>query len=481
MMSDVLITNALIMTMDPARQVLQNSFLAVEGDKITDIGSMKKLAKSDADKIIDAKGKLVMPGLINVHSHGAAILLRGGLSQDRSLYDWMLNVLYPGIQTYTFDDFKIGVRLFVDEAIRSGITTIVDNEGADSQENQRVMLDVYKKSGMRTIYGRMFNDLPPPSSLADYYKILEAKSPKVDHVDDYFIEDTQVVLSSIENLIKGYKSEDSLIQVWPSPHGPAWCSKEGLTGSLEIAQRYDTQLTIHLSETSVEFRPFGVSTTEYLDSIKFLNPRLLAAHCVWVNDRDIRLLKQNDVKVAHQPNANMYLAAGFSPIPKILAQGITVGLGSDDGNCNDSVSMFSEMRSAALIHKAHNLDASCITSDEVVEMATIEGAKAIGKENEIGSLEVGKKADIIILDLNAPHLRPMHHLPSVLAYQARGTEVETVIVNGKILMENHKLTWMSEDDENKLLEQAQASSTAIKDRADLELPEKQLIRDSTLH
>jgi len=129
------------------------------------------------------------------------------------------------------------------------------------------MLDVYKKSGMRTIYGRMFNDLSPPSSLADYYKIIEAKSPKVHHVEDYFIEDTRVALSSIENLIKEYNSEDSLLQIWPSPHGPAWCSKEGLTGSLEIAQRCDTGLAIHLAETPSESRPFGVSTTEYLDSI----------------------------------------------------------------------------------------------------------------------------------------------------------------------------------------------------------------------
>jgi len=475
-MLDLLITNALIMTMDPDRRLLQNGFLTVEGDKITDIGFMKKLAKSEAKKIIDAEGKLVMPGFINVHSHGAGILLRGGLSQDRSLYDWMLNVLYPGMQTYTIDDFKIGMHLFADEAIRSGITTIVDNEDG-TEENLRIMLDVLKKSGMRTIYGRMFNDLPPPSSLADYYKILEAKSPKVNHVEDYFIEDTQVVLSSIENLIKEYNSEDSLVQVWPSPHGPAWCSKEGLTGSLEIAQRYDTRLTIHLAETSVEFRPFGVSTTEYLDSIKFLNPRLLAAHCVWVNDRDIRLLKQNDVKVAHQPTSNMYLASGIAPIPKILAQGITVGLGSDDGNCNDSVNILNEIRAASLIHKANMTDASCVTAEQATEMATIEGAKALGMEKSIGSLEIGKKADIIILDLNAPHLRPMHHLPSILAYQAIGTDVEIVIVNGKILMENHKLTWMSEDDESKLLEQAQTSSAAIIDRADLELPDRYLIGD----
>jgi cytosine/adenosine deaminase-related metal-dependent hydrolase len=173
----------------------------------------------------------------------------------------------------------------------------------------------------------------------------------------------------------------------------------------------------------------------------------------------------------------MYLASGFAPIPKILAEGITVGLGSDDPNCNDSVNMLVEMRDAALIHKAKMLDASCITAEQVVEMATLQGAKAIGMGTSIGSLEVGKRPDIIILDLKAPHLRPMHHLPSVLVYQARGTEVETVIVNGKILMEDRKLTWMSDDEETKLLELAQKASVSVKDRAHIELPESNLIRD----
>jgi atrazine chlorohydrolase/5-methylthioadenosine/S-adenosylhomocysteine deaminase/melamine deaminase len=466
--------------MDPTHRVLENGFVGVQGDKIADIGVMTKLVNWDANKVIDAKRKLVMPGLVNVHSHGSAVLLRGGLSQDRSLYDWMINVLYPGVMAYTLDDIRIGVSLFLDEAIRSGITTLVDNEGGSKLENHKVILDVFKRSGSRAIYGRMFNDLRPPASLADYYKIMEAKSPNVHHAEDYLVEDTQHALNGIEDLIKEYNSEDNLIQVWPSPHGPLWCTEQGLLGSLQLARRYDIGLTIHLAETAIELRHFGVSTTEYLDSIKFLDPRLLVAHFVWVNDRDIRLLKRNNVRVAHQPTSNMYLASGFAPIPKILAEGITVGLGSDDANCNDSVSIINEMRAAALIHKANTLDASCVTAEQVTEMATIGGAKAVGMNASIGSLEVGKKADIIILDLKSPHLRPIHHLPSVLVYQARGTEVETVLVNGMILMEDRKLTWMSEDDETELLDQAQAASTAVKDRAHLELPEKHLI-DSILH
>lgn len=474
MVESLLIKNAIVMTMDPAHRVLETGFIRIETDKISAIDSMTKLGKSNSDKVIDAKGKLVMPGLINVHTHADAVLLRGGLSQERSLYDWMLNVLYPAQRCYTIEDTRIGEILFIDEAIRSGITTIVNNEGGQMHEFHETRLDVLEKSGMRVMYGRMFNDLTYPI-FVDHYKILEAKSPNVRHIEDYMVEDTRSALNSVEDLIKKYNTEDNLVHVWPSPHGPAWCSKEGLIESLELARKYDTEISIHLAETDLEFKHFSMSSTEYLDSIKFLDPRLVAAHCVWVNDRDIRLLKQKNVKVAHQPTSNMYLSSGFAPIPKMLAEGITIGLGSDDPNCNDSVSIMNEMRAAALIHKANSLDPTSITAEQVTKMATIEGAKAIGMDKYIGSLEVGKKADIIILDLKAPHLTPIHHLPSVLVYQARGTEIDTVIVNGRILMENRKLTWMSEDDENRLLDQAQEASIAVKERAHLELPGSYLI------
>jgi cytosine/adenosine deaminase-related metal-dependent hydrolase len=471
-MNSILIKNALIMTMDPTRRIIENGFLTIEGNQITDIGSMTKLSASSPEKTIDAKGKLVMPGMINVHSHVADILLRGGLSQDRSLYDWLLNVLYPGMQACTPDDIKVGTKLYLDEAIRSGITTIVDNEDFPDRENHKVMMEVFKRTGNRIVFGRMFNDLPPPPEVANYYKVIESKSPKVHHVENYLVEDTQKAFTEIEYLIKEYHTNDGLIQIWPSPSSPSWCSKEALVGCLDIAQRYDTGIAIHLAETEIEFRPFGMSTTEYLDSIQFLNPRLLAAHCVWLNERDIRLLKHKDVKIAHQPTANMYLADGFSPIPKMLAHGLTIGLGTDDANDNDSVNIIAEMKAAALVHKAKNHDASCMTADQVTEMATTQGAKALQLDKSIGSLEVGKKADIIIIDLMAPHLRPIHHLPSVLTYQAKGNDVETVITNGKVLMENRKLTWMSEEEETDLLDEAQLASDAIKERAQLESPGK---------
>jgi cytosine/adenosine deaminase-related metal-dependent hydrolase len=480
-MAELVITNGIILTMNKSDQVIESGYVVINDSKIADIGPMSRFRKPDSSKVIDAKGKLVMPGFVNVHSHVADILLRGGLSQDRSLYDWLLNVLYPGMGVCTIDNIRVGTRLYLVEAIRSGITTVVDNEDFPSPKNHKVMLEVFRKSGMRTIFGRMFSDSPPPPNLAEFYKTIERKSPNVHHVHDYLIEETRQALSQTENLIKEFNSTDGLIQIWPSPFNPAWCTKEGLLGSLDLANNYNTGITIHLGETEIESKPFGMSSTEYLHSINFLNRRLLAAHCVWLDDKDISLIKKNDVKVAHQPSANMYLASGFAPIPKMLAQGITVGLGSDDANDNDSVNIFSEMRAASLVHKANLHDASCITSDQVIKMATIMGANALGMNSYIGSLEVGKNADVIILDLKAPHLRPIHHIPSVLAYQARGNEVEAVIVNGKILMENRKLTWMDESEEARLLDEAQSASVEVRERANLELPKTMLIEHKIEH
>jgi len=479
-MRDLFIKNAIVLTMNSSYGVIENGYVKVQGSTIVDIGPMSKFKKTSEDdvKVIDAKGKLVMPGLINVHGHVADILLRGGLSQNRSLYDWLLNVLYPGIEACTTEDVRIGTTLYVDEAIRSGITTIVDNEDFPSPKNHKAMIHIFKRVGIRTIFGRMFSDNPPPATLLQHYQAMAAKSPEVKHVEDYLIQDTKHALRETENLIKEFNSHDDLIKVWPSPFNPAWCTKEGLLASLDLANRYNTGITIHLAETPIESKPLGMSSTEYLNSIKFLNPKLLAAHCVWLDDKDIRLMKKNGVKVAHQPSANMYLASGFAPIPKMLLAGITVGLGTDDANDNDSVNIMNEMRAAALTHKANMHDASCITSDQVLEMATIMGARAVGMGSQIGSLEVRKKADIIILNLDAPHLRPIHHIPSVLTYQARGNEIETVIVNGKILMENGKLTWLNENEEATLLDKAQQSSSDVKDRAHLEMPQKMLMHES---
>jgi atrazine chlorohydrolase/5-methylthioadenosine/S-adenosylhomocysteine deaminase/melamine deaminase len=249
------------------------------------------------------------------------------------------------------------------------------------------------------------------------------------------MEDAETALQRIEDLMAKYNSPaDRLIQVWPAPGIPAIVTREGLIGSLELARKFGTMVTIHLAETEATSRWNGTSITEYLDDIGFLHPSLSAAHCVWMNDKDLRLLKRNDVKIVNNVVSNMFLGSGIAPVTKMHDLGLCVGLGTDDVNCNNSANMLSDLKFTALAQKAKYLDAAAMTAEKALEMATIDGAKAIGMEKEIGSLEPGKQADLIILDMDQPHLTPCHHIPSTLVYQARGTEVESVMVNGKWLI-----------------------------------------------
>ncbi len=208
-----------------------------------------------------------------------------------------------------------------------------------------------------------------------------------------------------------------------------------------------------------------VSATQYLSYLGYLGPSLLAGHCVWMNDRDLRLLKKYDVKVSNLAVSNQYLASGIAPIAKMVNQGITVGIGTDDTNCNDSANMLSDMKHVALVQKVNNLDAGAMTAEKVLEMATIDGARAVGMESEIGSIEVGKQADIIVIELQRPYLVPCHHIPSVLVYQANGSEVDTTIVAGRVLMESGRLVEISEVDERNTLAAAQEASVRIAERA----------------
>lgn len=243
-----------------------------------------------------------------------------------------------------------------------------------------------------------------------------------------------------------------------------------LLGSLELARKNDTIVPIHLCESPMDARMFndtggGLSCTDYLNNIGFLDPRVLAAHCVWVNDRDLRLLRANDVKVAHNAGSNMFLASGVAPVPKMVAAGITVGLGLDDANIGSNSSMLREMRHAALLAKVSNLDAGALTAEKVLEMATIEGARAVGLEKDIGSLEAGKKADVILFDTDKPHWHPRHLLPSTIVYQAHSDDVRTVIIDGEIIMRDRILSFMNADEERALYAKAQKASERIVEQA----------------
>ena len=245
-----------------------------------------------------------------------------------------------------------------------------------------------------------------------------------------------------ENLIQAWK-DDPLVSVAVEPHALFTCSPALLTASYELAAQYDVPLIIHVAETQSEVdqvrEKYGKHPVEHLQSLGILGPRLIADHCVHLREEEIRLLGENQVKVIHNPESNMKLASGIAPVPELLANGVTVGLGTDGCASNNNLDLFAEMDTAAKLHKIKTMDTTVMDALTVLRMATIEGAKALGMKDRVGSLERGKKADIIILDTKKPHLTPLYHPVSHLVYAAKGSDVRHSIINGQLVMENRRL------------------------------------------
>jgi cytosine/adenosine deaminase-related metal-dependent hydrolase len=466
---DLLITNAHVVTMDPERRVLKNGALAVDDGRITKVGEAAELADATAAKTIDAGGKVLMPGFVNAHTHSTHNLQRGGPSDDRVLYDWLVNALNPAMKAYRPDDVRLAAELYCLEAIRSGITTFVDNADYGRYDfHAEEAIGVYKRFGLRAIYGRLFFDTVP-DELGPYIDAMVAKEPEIVHDPD-FLEPAARALADTEALIdKHHGACDGRIQVWPAPAIAITTTVEGLLGARDLAKRKGTMLTIHVAQSEHDRLQAGVSSVEYLAALGFLGPWVLANHMVQVDYNDLRILKTLDVKIAHNPVSNMYVADGIAPIAEMNLAGITCGIGTDDCNANQSVSMISDMKFAALAQKVKYLSSAAMTAEKVLEMATIDGARAVGLEDEVGSLEVGKKADVIMVDLNHPQTTPWHNAASALVYQAYGNEVDTVIVDGAVLMEGRRLAALDADAEQDLLERAQAASDGVLERAGMQL------------
>jgi atrazine chlorohydrolase/5-methylthioadenosine/S-adenosylhomocysteine deaminase/melamine deaminase len=465
---DLAITHATIMTVDPERRIIEDGTVVVEGSSIAAIGATSAVRTDGARRVIDASGKVLMPGFVDAHTHAIHNLLRGGLSDDRVLYDWVLNVLYPGVLAYTASDARLAARLFCVEAIRSGITTVVDNADLGRLDHLAdATIDTYDEMGLRAIYARMFLDTTPPE-LIGYLETMEAKEPEVRH-DPNPTEEVSRALASIEALMRRHHGKaDGRIEVWPSPGIAVFCSREALLGAKDLAKRMGTMLTVHVAESRFDALQYGVSSIEYLAAIGFLGPDVLAGHCVQLGPNDIRTLKALDVRVANNVVSNMFLASGIAPVAELITAGVTVGIGTDDCNCNTSVNMLSDMKFAALAQKVRYGNSAAITAEKVVEMATIDGARAVGLESEIGSIEVGKKADLILIDLAYPQNVPCFSIPSVLVYQAYGNEVDTVLVDGQVLMEGRRLARVDAADERTLLTDAQAAAEAVVERAGMQ-------------
>jgi atrazine chlorohydrolase/5-methylthioadenosine/S-adenosylhomocysteine deaminase/melamine deaminase len=382
--------------------------------------------------------------------------------------DWRLNVMAPGQAFYTPDDAAVATKLFAIEAIRSGTTTVVTNERVERPLSE-AMLGALIESGMRSVFVLCFNEMRPTGKLAERAGSLTAAWPRK---FPSHLKDGDAFLSEMAFLLEKYHGErGGRVHVWPGPNIPVYVKGETFRRVSKWASERNLRVSTHVSEDPMESEVGGLPVVQHLAAWGLLSPDLIAAHCIHLGDEDIRLLRDSGTQVVHLPSSNLYLGSGISPVPRMMMAGIPVALGTDNANCNDMANMFWEMRLACLLHKGVNNDPAAMTAQQAIDMATRNGAAALGMDEEIGTIEPGKRADLILFDLERPHLRPMHHVSSGLVYQSQGSEVRWVWVDGDPLMEDGKLTWLNSNEEKQVLEAAQDASAAVAERAELQIPE----------
>jgi atrazine chlorohydrolase/5-methylthioadenosine/S-adenosylhomocysteine deaminase/melamine deaminase len=458
----LLIRNGLVVTVDPGRRVIENGYVAIAEDRILAVGAMADCPPAGSAQVIDASGHAVLPGFVNAHVHTFDILLRGGLAEDRGLYDWLCNIVLPGTQAQSDAEIRTAAQLFCLEAVRSGATTLVDNVEAKFDRWDRyaeTITSVYAECGLRGVYSQMFYDYTPPD-IETLFKAIEARSPDIDH--DLGVYALAGALEKTETIMRRHHgAAEGRISVWPSPGVAVLCSREGLLGAKALAKKYGVRVGLHLGESPADRMQHGMTSIEYLNAIGFLGPDILAAHCVQLSDKDIRILGASGANVVTNPVSNLYLGNGVARVAEMIQAGVKVGLGTDDAIANGGANILADMKTLALVQKGHYRDAAVITAEKVIEMVTIDGAEAIGLGHEIGSLEAGKKADVTILDLRAAHLVPRHSVASVIVYQCRGDEVDTVIVDGRVILRHRRPAWLSPEGEQELMGRAQRASERV--------------------
>ncbi|WP_026581695.1 5'-deoxyadenosine deaminase [Bacillus sp. J33] len=417
-MSSIMIKNAEIVTMNSKEEIFIGD-LFIENDRVAEIGPN---LNHSAGKVIDAAGKTVIPGFIHTHIHLCQTLFRGQ-ADDLELLDWLKQKIWPLEASHDEESIYYSAMLGIGELLQSGTTTVVDMETVHHTE---YAFQAISESGIRALAGKVMMD-------------------KGDEVPVLLREKTSnSIQESVDLLEKWHNHDNGRIQYAFCPRFVVSCTEELLTNVRDLSAGYNVRVHTHASENASEImlveREYGMRNVIYLDSIGLANERLILAHCVWLNEEEKRIIKERGVKVSHCPGSNLKLASGVAEVPSLLDQQAFVSLGADGAPCNNNLDMFNEMRLAAIIQKpAHGPTA--MDARTVFRMATIGGAKAVGMENEIGSLEPGKKADLAILNLNDFHVYPSFGIDTIsrIVYSATRADVETTIVNGKILMENRKL------------------------------------------
>ena len=411
----LIVTGGIVVTVDADRRILSPGAVAIDGTSIVAVDRADQIAaRFRSAEVIDASGRVVLPGLINTHTHAPMVLYRG-LADDLALKEWLQKYIFPAeAKTVSPEFVRAGTRLAALEMIESGTTTY-----ADMYYFEEAIAEETRRAGLRAVLGQTIIQFP----------VADAKTPAEG-------------LSRAEAFIKAWRNDDLIVPA-VAPHAMYTLDEASLKASRALADRYGVPVLIHLAETRDEVdgsrKDHGLSPTAYLESLGFWGPRTVAAHTVWMSDEDIAILARRGIGASHNPESNMKLASGTAPVLKLRAAGVATGLGTDGAASNNDLDMFEAMRQAAFLQKLQSGDPRALGAATALDMATREGARALAMDRLVGSLEPGKRADLIVVGMDAARQVPMYDPVSHLVYVTRGDDVQTTIVNGRVLMRDRRV------------------------------------------
>lgn len=433
--SSFLIEDAIIVTMDPRRRVIEKGSILVEGDRIAEVRRPGDKRGRRAERSISARGMAVIPGLIDTHVHLAQSILRG-CADDLSLVDWLRQRVWPIQGSFTEEDGRMSAELSMLEMVKSGTTAFV---GVDvvSRYGFDGIARAVAKAGMRGALAKTIMDSP-------------GYGRKRSMMPAGLVEEKDACIREAKSMVRRWNGiRGGLVTTWLAPRSLGGCSKGLYEEVAQLAKEQQTRVTMHLAEVREDVKyakeNFGMTPFEFIEEVGLAGPGSLFAHMVWLTEKDIRNVARTRANVAHCPSSNLKLASGVPRVPELLEAGVNVGLGCDGAPCNNTYDMIREMKLAAVVQKGRLLDPLTMPAMTVLEMATLGGARAMGIESEVGSIEVGKKADLVLIDLRKPHLMPFREIVSNIVYSATGSDVDTVVVDGKPLLRGGKALTLNEE------------------------------------
>lgn len=418
-----MITGGILLTMSEKMEILENPVVGIKDGIIAAVktNDNQQDISGCAKETIDAAGCIIMPGLVNTHTHLPMVCFRG-LADDLPLMEWLNGHIWPAEARFANRKMVYdGALLAMAEMILSGTTTFCDAYFFEDKIGQAAL-----QAGMRAIIAQGFIDFPTPDNADMSKRMAVAK-----------------------RFVAEWNNVSPLITTAFFCHAPYTCSPQTLTTVKEAARNAGIPYLIHLLENKDEIetiiKRYGKKPVQHLQQLGVLDKQTIAVHCNWVDREDMSVFADLGVKVSHNPESSMKLAAGVAPVPEMLKKGISVGLGTDGSASNNDLDMFREMDTAAKIHKVTTLNPTVMSAETMLKMATVGGARVLGLEGRIGSIEVGKDADIILMDMNKPHLTPLYNCYSQLVYAAGGSDVKTSIIGGKIVMKDRRLLTIDVD------------------------------------